>query len=91
MVTTCSAGRTAAARGTARRREKLSGSSRSRPLGLEVAQATRDGQAVPVVDDVEQVAAGRAGEVRLVDGEGRPAGRVDALLVRSLGRDVESA
>ena len=50
------------------------------PLGLEIAEPAGDGQAVPVVDDVEQIAASRAGEMSLVDRERRRAGRVDALL-----------
>ena len=50
------------------------------PLGLELVEPAGDGQAVPVVDDVDEVAASRAGEMSLVDGEGGRAGRVDALL-----------
>ena len=50
------------------------------PLGLELGEPARDGQPVPLVDDVEQVAARRAGEMSLVDREGGGAGRVDALL-----------
>ena len=51
-----------------------------RPLGLELVEAAGDGEAVPVVDNVDQIAANRAGEMSLVDREGGRPGGVDALL-----------
>ena len=60
--------------------EKLSGSRRLAHLRLEIAARPGNGKAVPVVDDVDQVAADGAREVGLVDGEGGPAAGMDALL-----------
>ncbi len=51
------------------------------PLGLELVQSSRDGEVVPVVDDIDEIGASRAGEMGLVDSEGGRAGRVDALLI----------
>ena len=51
----------------------------------------RDGQARPVVRDVEQAAALRAGDVDFVDAVGRRAVRVDALLKGRLGHALKLA
>ena len=51
------------------------------PSGLELVEAAGDGEVVPVVDDVDEIGANRAGEMSLVDGEGGRAGGVDALLI----------
>ena len=59
----------------------------SSPLRLEFRKPAGNGQAVPVVNDVEQVAAGRAGEMGLVNGVSRPTRRPNALLERLLTRE----
>ena len=56
------------------------------PPRLEVGEGPRDGEPVPVVNHVHQVAADRTREVRLVDGEGGPAPGMDALLERGIAR-----
>ena len=63
MVTTISGGANGSSSRNRQTPEKFERVVPVGPLGLELAQAARDGQAVPVVDDVEQVAAGGAGEV----------------------------
>ncbi len=50
------------------------------PFGLEAGETIRDAQAVPVVNDVDQIAANRARKVRLIDGERGAALRAHALL-----------
>ncbi len=56
-----------------------------RPGRLELAERLRDGQFVPLVGDVEQIAAVRAAGQDFVTAEGRPAIRVDALLEGAVG------
>ena len=84
MVTTMLGGANGRSSRNRQTPEKLSGSRRSAHLASKSRERARDGEPVPVVDDVEQVAAGRAGEMRLVDGEGRPAAGIDALLERGI-------
>ena len=67
MVTTISRGANGSSSRNRQTPEKLSGSSRSDHLASNSLSRRGTGQAVPVVDDVEQVAARGAGEVRLVD------------------------
>ena len=66
------AGRTAAARETARRREKHSGSSRRDHLASKNFQESGGRSAVPIVAHVQQIAA-IAGDPRLVEAVGGPA------------------
>ncbi len=61
------------------------------PLGPELREAPGDGQAVPVVDHVEQITTERTREMGFVDGVGCGTGRMDALLECSLaGRRLHS-
>jgi hypothetical protein len=55
------------------------------PLPLEHLERGRGADPVPVVGDVEQIAAGRTGGEDLVDAVGRPTGRGDALLENEIG------
>ena len=57
----------------------------SHPLSLKHFKRGRDGQAIPVVGDIEQVAAGRATGQDLIDGKSGPAGGIDALLKSEVG------
>ena len=53
------------------------------PLGLEIAEPAGNRQAIPIVDDIDQIAAIGTRETRLVDLERRRADGVDALLERT--------
>ena len=72
MVTTMVSGANGRSSRNRQTPEKLSGSSRAAHLASKSARPARDRQAVPVVNDVDQVAASRAREMGLVDGEGAP-------------------
>ena len=52
------------------------------PLRLEIGEPAGDRQSIPLVDDVDQIAAKRTGEMSFVEGERRRASRVQALLKR---------
>ena len=52
------------------------------PLRLEFGEPAGDRQAIPLVDDVDEIAAKRTREMSFVEGERRRASRVQALLKR---------
>src|SRR5262249_54156538 len=57
-----------------------------RPPSLEVAQRLGRREAIPVVGDIEESAAARTDEARIVDGTGAAAVGVDAALVDEVHR-----
>ena len=54
------------------------------PLGLELGEAAGDGQSIPVVDDVDEVAAFGTGEGDLIHRKGGPARWIEAALIRQV-------
>ena len=61
-----------------------------RPFALEKFERGGGSQPVPVVDDVEQAAAGVAGDAHLVDAIGGTARRRDALLKGDISRSQDA-